>query len=231
MSKVAVTAVTGGGAQRTPMDTAPASATPIHFQLSLPGPLAATVAEAVRDGMQRAISVLMAKGEMGKIERALLHDADKTASLVVDSIRPNVALIEERIARMNSIKKILEEEEWLTAEQINQLQANPPKQLAHPASDWKRRARVYSVSHGGKEYFARYQFDAVYQPLAVIKDVLAAFGEAADPWEIASWFHFPNGWIAAEHGDGGEAVAPKEALDRRADVLHAVACRKGSYVA
>ena len=69
------------------------------------------------------------------------------------------------------------------------------------------------------------------QPLAIIKEILAAFGEVADPWLLAAWFHFPNGWIVRRDATGTVAVAPRDALDRRDAVLAAAARRPSSYVA
>ena len=98
------------------------------------------------------------------------------------------------------------------------------------ADDWKRDGRIFSVSYGGKEYFPRYEFDALNQPLPVIKDILQAFGPV-EPWKIAAWFQFPNGWIAEPGPDGPRPVAPKEALDRRDDLLKVVKKRHGTYTA
>ena len=32
----------------------------------------------------------------------------------------------------------------------------------------------------------------MYEPLPVIGEILKAFGEVADPWVLAAWFHYPN---------------------------------------
>lgn len=132
---------------------------------------------------------------------------------------------------MRTVRRVFAEGDWLTAEQIDALQAAPPANKAYPASDWKRRARIFSVNYGGKEYFARHQFDALYQPLPVIKDILKAFGGVAAPWVLAAWCHFPNGWIARPGHAGGVPVAPRDALDQRKAVLNAAAQRQASYVA
>ena len=84
------------------------------------------------------------------------------------------------------------------------------------------------VSSGGREYFARYQFDAMYEPLPVIRRILNAFGDVADPWALAAWFHYPNAWL---QGADGSPVAPANALDRQDDVVHAALMRRASFVA
>jgi len=146
-------------------------------------------------------------------------------------IESDHGLIEERLQRLQTIQEIFKEEKWLTAEMLNRLQAEPPSNQRFPASDWKRQDRIFSVMFEGKEYFPRYEFDAAYQPLPLIGDVLAAFGPVADTWQIAAWFHYPNGRIVESGDKGIKPIAPKDALDRREDLIKAIKERKGSYVA
>lgn len=84
---------------------------------------------------------------------------------------------------------------------------------------------------GAKSIFARYQFDEAYQPLPVIEEVLRAFGEVADNWKIAAWFHYPNGWLSKPGAQGQAPLAPKDALDQRAALLRAATAHRGSYEA
>jgi hypothetical protein len=176
--------------------------------------------------LEKAIVVLVGAGQASVLERA-----DRLAELATGMLEPSTELIEDRVHRMKTVQQVFAEGDWITAEQINALQIEPPSNKSHPASDWKRRGRIFSVNYGGKEYFARYQFDALYQPLSIIKEILNAFGEVADPWVLAAWFHFPSGWITTP-GPAGEApVAPKDALNRAEVVLNAAAQRQASYVA
>lgn len=133
--------------------------------------------------------------------------------------------------RLRSIRKILCEGEWLTAAEVNAAQENPPAQKSLPASDWKRRGRIFSVSHDGVDYYPRYAFDAAYRPLPIIGEILKEFGTESDAWKIAAWFHFPNGYLTLATADGRRSISPKEALDRRDQLLNAVRSRRGTYVA
>ncbi|SAK02359.1 putative Branched-chain amino acid aminotransferase [Burkholderia multivorans] len=65
-------------------------------------------------------------------------------------VEPDVTLIAERIQRQKSIRAILARGDWLTARQINLLQAAPPSNEVQPASEWKRRGDIFSVFFGGK---------------------------------------------------------------------------------
>lgn len=194
--------------------------------VNLPEGMDPGVAESVRPKIERALQLLVVSGQPAAIE-----DADRIAELLSGKIEPSTGLVETRLARLKTIKAILEGGEWLIAEQLNALQPNPPAQKSQPASDWKRRGRIFSVSYGGREYFPRYEFDEAFQPLPVIRDVLKAFGEVADSWKIAAWFNFPNGWISKPGTGGQEPMAPKDALDQRDALLRAAAARQGSYVA
>lgn len=182
----------------------------------------------LRHGLEQAVSLLLSTGQA-----RMFAQADQLAELVTGLTEPDLGLIEERIQRLKTIREMLDEDEWLTAEMLNRLQPEPPSNKSHPASDWKRRGRIFSVSLNGKEYFPRYQFDTLYQPLPIIKDILKTFGPVADTWKIAAWFHFPNGWIAepSREGNNPRPVAPKDALDRHDDVLNALRARRGSYSA
>jgi hypothetical protein len=196
------------------------------LDLALPRGTDPAILPSVRHGIAQAVYLVLSTGQT-----AILDQADQLAGLVSGLIEPDLGLVEERLDRLQTIRTMFREEEWLTNEMLNQLQPEPPSNRSLPASDWKRRGRIFSVNFGGKEYFPRYEFDAVYQPLPVIRDILKAFGPVADSWKLAAWFHFPNGWIVEPGPEGPTPVAPKDALDRLDDLLNALKKRQGSYVA
>lgn len=138
---------------------------------------------------------------------------------------------EERAHRIATIDAVFAEGDWLTAAQVNALQAIPPGDELEPAEEWKRSGRVFSVNYVGQEYFGRFQFDALYQPSPIIKEIIAAFGEVDDTWTLAVWFHCPSAWLVQPEAGGATNIAPKDALDRASEVLSAAVNRLGSYVA
>lgn len=197
----------------------------LPVQVQLPPSLSPALARSLQQSLQKA-ALLLAERSTG-----LVDAADRMAEVVVGLAEPDRELLADRIRRMETVRRVFAEGDWLTAEDLNRLQAQPPANKALPASDWKRRGRVFSVAYNGKEYFARYQFDALYQPLPIIRRVLQAFGEVADPWVLAAWFHLPNGWLSSPSKAGSLPVAPCQALDRGDEVVAAAARRQGSYVA
>lgn len=205
------------------------SNTDVVLNLPLPPGTDPAVASSLKKGMEALLTVVLATPQW---ETGLFLRADELARVFSGLSAPTAPLIEERIRRQETMREVFARGDWLTAEQINALQATPPANKAQPASDWKRRGRIFSVAFNGKEYFAGYQFDAMCQPLPVVKDVLEALGPVADSWKIAAWFHFPNGWIGGVDDREGEPVAPRDALDRH-DVVVGAAARhtRHGYVA
>lgn len=208
----------------------PRESTNLNLNVTVPRGLDSGVPEAFEEGVARAFKIFF---EVDNLRR-LNITADKIAEIIVGQAQPSVIQIEDLVARKTTIKKVLEEGDWLSAEDINRLQSAPPKMKSYPASDWKRRGRLFSVTHDGKELYARYQFDALYQPLPIIKDILEAYGQYADAWTLAAWFHFPNAWIVKNGQntkDNDVPLAPKDALDRCDDVVNAARKRRGTYSA
>ena len=195
----------------------------LRVPVSMPEHTDPAAVSSVVEAIEKALVVLV-NARQGEV----IVRADQLAEIATGLLEPSSELLEDRVHRMRTLQEVFAEGEWLPSEQLNALQDDPPKSKSQPASDWKRRGRIFGVSRAGREYFARYQLDAMYEPLPVIRDVLQAFGSVADPWVLAAWFHFPNAWIV---GSDGKPIAPKDALDRRDDVIRAAQRRLDSYVA
>jgi hypothetical protein len=184
------------------------SAATLSLKVAVPRHLPVGIAQPLEEGILKAIEILGSSPRLCE----LAASADGVAHLVVTQVRTSAVMIEARIAQLATLKKVFEKDDWLTAEDINKLQWRPPPRQSRPASDWKRRGRIFSVSYEGKEYYPRYQFDAMYRPLPVIRDILKAYGECSDPWSLAVWFYFPNAWIAKNVGDESFGVAPRNTV-------------------
>ena len=199
----------------------------ISLQVPVPENVDPAVEATLRETAERVLAIL-ARSES---REAIIASADRVAQAMIGTFQPDTYLVEERMDRLRSIRKMLREGEWLTTAEINAAQENPPAQKSLPANDWKRRGRISSVNHDGIEYYPRYGFDAAYRPLPIIGDLLKEFAAESDTWKIAAWFHFPNGHLTADTPGGRLAIAPKDALDQRDRLLAAVRSRKGTYVA
>lgn len=199
--------------------------------ISLNVPIPETVDPAIESSLKETAEKVLAILARSGSQESIIATADRVAQAMIGTFQPDTYLVEERMDRLRSIRKMLREGEWLTAAEINAAQENPPAQKSLPASDWKRRGRIFSVNHDGIDYYPRYEFDAAYRPLPIISEVLKAFGAEADAWKIAAWFHFLNGYLTEDTPDGRSAIPPKDALDQRDKLLDAVRSRRGTYVA
>ncbi|KVW47243.1 hypothetical protein [Burkholderia ubonensis] len=198
------------------------------LNLSLPAGTDPAVVSSLKRGLEDLVAAVLTKTPF---EEVVIRRADDLASAITGLSAPTASLIEERIRRQETMRAVFARGDWLTAEQINARQTKPPANKAQPASDWRRRGRIFSVSVGGKEYFAAYQFDATCQPLPIIKEILETLGPVADSWKIAAWFHFQNGWISGTGNREGQPVAPMDALDRREILINAAKQMHGTYIA
>ncbi|MGP8475635.1 hypothetical protein [Burkholderia sp. PR2] len=208
--------------------TAVVATADVVLSLRLPADIAPAIVSSLKQGMEDLVAIVLTQAPF---DEAMIKRADDIATAIAGLRERTVTLIGERIQRQKSIRAILARGDWLSAGQINALQADPPSNEVQSASEWKRRGDIFSVLFEGEEYFAGYQFDAICQPLPVIKDVLNALGPVDDPWRIAAWFHFQNGWLSGTGAREGEPVSPMDALDRRDDLLNAARHMSGSYVA
>ena len=124
--------------------------------------------------------------------------------------------------RLRTIREVFEEGAWVGADCL--------RELNRPIATWEDEGRVFAIEYEGRRYYPRYQFDASLQPLPVIRDIIAAFGEA-EPWTLAAWFHYPSAWLVERDEQGARTVAPKDAMDRGADLVSAAAKRLSGWVA
>jgi hypothetical protein len=199
--------------------SAPAGA---QLVIALPAGINAAAVSELGESVSRALLAVMRQGSEQLIERAAA-----VAVAAVQIATPSTALIDERIGQRRTIKRIVEETKWYSAEQVRR-QLN--KRIA-PTADWKRRGKIFGVIVGEREFFAAWQFGEDLKPLPVVAKVLTALGPVADPWKLAAWFHFANPRLAQRRGSKMVNRAPKDCLDDRESVIEAARQRQASYVA
>jgi len=143
---------------------------------------------------------------------------------LVDVLTQDVKIreLDVRHAQMQAraVAAVLENAEWLTAEQIGKLGAFSKSNLAAPANRWKQEGRIFAIAHDGQDRFPRYALDEVYRPLAGLQAVMQALGPIS-PWRIAVWFESTNAWLGNQR--------PRERLTADPQgVLHAAERYRGS---
>jgi hypothetical protein len=145
----------------------------------------------------------------------------KSLNEIVKNLRSNNEMVH---------REILATGKWMTVDQIDACQKLSVGDADLGVHVWKARKQIFSVTFEGNEYFAGYQFDPDLQPLPIIRDILEVFGTRYQPWTVAAWFYFPNGWIVGVGDRQREPIAPMSALDRPDDVIRAAQFMHGGYV-
>ncbi len=206
--------------------TGPASS--LTIQVALPEQMDPAIASSIQLALGRIVGNLYTL-----IGEKIVSRADMIEEILIAGVEPSAELIEERSARQRTINTIIERCTWVSCAKLEGARAAGT--LSHasvstlPLVDWKRRKRIFSVRIGKIDYFPEFQFDASGTPLTVIKDILSALGEVADPWSIAAWFVFPNNWVTDPASDSGVGVAPKDLLDHGSILIEAAKRRRGTY--
>jgi Protein of unknown function (DUF2384) len=93
-----------------------------------------------------------------------------------------------------SIDAIFKGTQWLTAAELGRA-ARPDAANPHSIpSRWRAAKKIFGVERRGQLLFARYQFDAAFEPLAAVAGILSVLA-ASSPIGIASWFESPNAFL------------------------------------
>jgi hypothetical protein len=190
--------------------------------IPLPAGFDAAAVSRLGESVSKALQSVMKQGGQQLIERAAA-----VAVAAVFIAAPSTELIEEHFARRRTMKRIADETQWYSAEQLRRQFGKPRS----PTADWKRRGKIFGVSIDGREYFAAWQFGEDLKPLPIVTKVLAALGPVADPWKDAAWFHFPNSRLAKRVGRKLVNRAPKNCLDEGQQLIDAARQRLASFVA
>ena len=107
--------------------------------------------------------------------------------------------MDNRIARFEAaqakaLEAVLENSEWLTAEEIGERRKADPSNVVAHVNQWREDGKVFAISYQGKDRFPRYALDDTFRPIPALESVLKLFG-SIDPWRIAVWFESTNAWL------------------------------------
>ncbi|WP_261535130.1 aminotransferase class IV [Burkholderia multivorans] len=107
----------------------------IVLSLRLPAGTDPAIVSTFKQGLADLVTIVLTQAPFYE---AMIKRADDLATAIAGLSEPAVTLIAERIQRQKSIRAILARGDWLTARQINLLQAAPPSNEVQPTSEWKR---------------------------------------------------------------------------------------------
>ncbi len=174
------------------------------------------VRETIRDIVEHVPAIVEAR------QSKLTDDAIDALVSVYMRTPPN-AEVERLLYDSNAKARARFFAEWpsFTSKDLADVAGHGSKNKSMTASRWKMKGKVFSIRHGGVEYFPAFQFEEG-QPIETVAKVLALFGEKKSGWQLAFWFTSPNGWLAGKR--------PVDAL-KDGDVVVSAAAREAETIA
>ncbi|MDW5318558.1 hypothetical protein [Rhizobium sp. PL01] len=170
------------------------------------------VRDTIRDIVEHVPAIVEAR------QSKLTDDAIDALVSVYMRTPPN-AKVERLLYDSNAKARARFFEGWpsFTSKDLAEVAGHGSKNKSMTASRWKMKAKVFSIKHGGVEYFPAFQFEEG-QPIESVAKVLALLGEKKSGWQLAFWFTSPNGWLAGKRpvdvlkdGDAVISAAANEA--------------------
>ncbi|APO70646.1 hypothetical protein IE4872_PD00103 (plasmid) [Rhizobium gallicum] len=146
------------------------------------------VRDTIRDIVEHVPGIIEAR-------QSKLTDEAIDALVSVYMRTPNVEV--ERLLYDSNAKaraRFLQEWPGFTSKDLADAAGHGSKNRSMTASRWKSKGKVFSIKHGGVEYFPAFQFEDG-QPIETIGKALASLGEKKSGWQLAFWFTSPNGWL------------------------------------
>jgi hypothetical protein len=155
--------------------------------------LVETPNRAVRDTIRDIVEHIPAIVEA---RQSKLTDEAIDALVSVYMRAPPNAEVERLLYDSNAKARARFFEEWpsFTSKDLADAAGHGSKNRSMTASRWKAKGKVFSVKHGGAEYFPAFQFEDG-QPVEAVGKTLALLGEKKSGWQLAFWFTSPNGWL------------------------------------
>lgn len=174
------------------------------------------VRETIRDIVEHVPAILEAR------QSKLTDDAIDALVSVYMRTPPN-AEVERLLYDSNAKARARFFGEWpsFTSKDLAEVAGHGSKNKSMTASRWKMKGKVFSIRHGGVEYFPAFQFEEG-QPIEAVAKVLTLLGEKKSGWQLAFWFTSPNGWLAGKR--------PVDVL-KDGDVVVSAAAREAENIA
>lgn len=119
---------------------------------------------------------------------------------------------------------VLREGEWIASGELSDRAHFTNRNRSAGPNAWKRRGKIFAVSVDGQDRYPDYAFDEAWQPLPVIKRVLAIFDGTRTSWALAAWFATENSWLGGRKPkdllNSDPLAVAEAALQARSGALH-----------
>ena len=113
------------------------------------------------------------------------------------SVRQHPAVVEQACRNVEFRAEFLKRYDALDAEQVDERSGSKADDTAELAHAWRNDGKIFGVERQGRVLYPAFQFGGDGRPKPVVADILQAIGKRG-PWQIASWFDTPNGWLSGD---------------------------------
>lgn len=132
----------------------------------------------------------------------------------------------ELLMRATSRIAVLAGTQWLTAEQVGQLEGFGRSDPGALLNRWQQEHKIFALSLRDVNYFPAYGLDSAkgHRPIQALAKVMEILGEVRDGWGQASWFLSVNSFLGGRRPQDLLATEPERVIaaaeDERNGVTH-----------
>jgi hypothetical protein len=121
---------------------------------------------------------------------------DMEVQRLVDASAPNADKADAIQARMRAkaVALVMGGTSWLTASELFSELEKKPSNVHTTLARWLEQGRIFALEKNGVRIFPRYAFDAMVEPVPLLKEVLKVLA-GRSPFQIASWFESPSNYL------------------------------------
>jgi CheY-like chemotaxis protein len=110
-----------------------------------------------------------------------------------------VGTVELRVAEMSADlrREFLEQVPLRTSAQVHERAGFPGGNPSQTVHRWRKQGKIFSVNHGGREWYPAFQFGEDGRPLPIIAELLEILHRDTErtDWDNALWFTGYSGWL------------------------------------
>lgn len=149
-------------------------------------PVPADELEGVIKHVRRGLMIKTGK-ERYRFPGAPVRDAE--LQRLVDASDPKADKANEIEARLRSkaVSMVMGGTAWLTASELGQEMHSKPSNAHTVLGRWLEQGRIFALEKNGVRIYPRYAFDAMGEPVPLLKEVLTVLA-GRSPFQIAAWF-------------------------------------------
>jgi hypothetical protein len=129
-----------------------------------------------------------------RIKEKRQTDFNSLLDVLLGGVKLRTLDIRRAQKQAKALEAVLENSEWLTAEEVGERGKFSPSNLAAPANRWKQEGKIFAIPYQGQDRFPRYGLDEAFRPILALESVLKLLGPIS-PWRIAVWFESSNAWL------------------------------------